>query len=98
VTVSLGGGKLGGQAATPVVSGVCYTGRGGNQKYVDRTGKPLWRWVIPIGGGLLAAVLIVAGTPHVTWYLRVALAVIAFLYISGQSAAYLWSSQADQGA
>jgi hypothetical protein len=54
--------------------------------------------VIPIGGGLLAAVLIVIGTPHVTWYLRAALAVIAFLYISGQSAAYLWSSHADQGA
>jgi len=60
--------------------------------------KTPWRWVIPIGGGLLAAVLIVAGTPHVTWYLRAPLAVIAFLYISGQSAAYLWSSHADQGA
>jgi hypothetical protein len=60
--------------------------------------KTPWRWVIPIGGGVLAAVLIVVGTPHVTWYLRAALAVIAFLYISGQSAAYLWSSHADQGA
>jgi len=59
--------------------------------------KSLGRWVIPIGGGLLAAILIVIGTPHVPWYLRVALAVIAFLYISGQSAAYLWSNQADQG-
>jgi len=56
------------------------------------------RWIIPIGGGLLAAVLIVLGTPHVAWFLRGALAVIAFLYISGQSAAYLWSSNADQGA
>ena len=65
---------------------------------MDRTRKSLWRWVIPIGGGLLAAVLIVVGTPHVTWYLRLGLAVIAFPYISGQSAAYLWSSQADQGA
>ena len=54
--------------------------------------------MIPIGGGLLAAVLIVVGMPHVTWYLRAALAVMAFLYISGQSAAYLWSSPADQGA
>lgn len=53
------------------------------------------RWLIPIGGGLLAAVLIVIGTPHVVWPLRAALAVIAFLYIAGQSAAYLWSS--DQG-
>jgi hypothetical protein len=60
--------------------------------------KPFGRWLIPIGGGLLAAVLIVLGTPHVSWYLRAALAVIAFLYISGQSAAYLWSSQTDQGA
>jgi hypothetical protein len=53
------------------------------------------RWLIPIGGGLLAAVLIVIGTPHVVWFLRLALAVIAFLYVAGQSAAYLWSS--DQG-
>lgn len=60
-------------------------------------GTSLWRWVVPIGGGLLAALLIVIGTPHVMWYLRAGLAVIAFLYISGQSAAYLWSSEADQG-
>jgi len=60
--------------------------------------KSFRRWLIPIGGGLLAAILIVLGTPHVSWYLRAALAVIAFLYISGQSAAYLWSSQTDQGA
>lgn len=55
------------------------------------------RWIIPIAGGLLAAVLIVIGTPHVVWYLRVLLAVIAFAYIAGQSAAYLWSSHTDQG-
>lgn len=55
------------------------------------------RWIIPISGGLLAAVLIVVGTPHVAWYLRAALALIAFVYIAGQSAAYLWSSDADQG-
>lgn len=55
------------------------------------------RWLIPIGGGLLAAVLIVIGTPHVAWYLRLLLALIAFLYISGQSAAYLWSTHPDQG-
>ena len=60
--------------------------------------RPRWHWVIPIGGGLLAAVLIAIGTPHVIWYLRLGLAVVAFLYISGQSAAYLWSSEADQGA
>jgi len=65
---------------------------------MNRRMKWRWRWLIPVGGGLLAAVLIVVGTPHVSWYLRLALAVIAFLYISGQSAAYLWSSQADQGA
>jgi hypothetical protein len=59
-------------------------------------GKPQ-RWIIPIGGGLLAAVLIVVGTPHVTWFIRAALAVIAFVYIAGQSAAYLWSSTTDQG-
>ena len=57
----------------------------------------LWRWLIPIGGGLLSAALIVIGTPHVAWYLRALLAVIAFVYIGGQSAAYLWSSHADQG-
>ena len=64
---------------------------------MNRTGKPLWRWLIPIGGGLLAAILIVIATPHVAWFLRAGLALIAFLYITGQSAAYLWSSQ-DQGA
>lgn len=58
-------------------------------------GQRTRRWLIPIGGGLLAAILVVIGTPHVIWPLRVALAVIAFLYIAGQSAAYLWSS--DQG-
>lgn len=61
-------------------------------------GKQLRRWVIPISGGVLAAVLIAVGTPHVFWYLRAALAVIAFLYIGGQSAAYLWSSETDQGS
>jgi len=55
------------------------------------------RWIVPIGGGLLSAVLIVIGTPHVAWYLRLALAMIAFLYIAGQSAAYLWSTRSDQG-
>jgi hypothetical protein len=59
--------------------------------------RRVWRWIIPIGGGLLAAVLIVVATPHVYWYLRLGLGLIAFLYIAGQSAAYLWSSQEDQG-
>ena len=62
----------------------------------QRQSKPR-RLIIPLGGGLLAAVLIVVGTPHVPWYIRAALAVIAFVYIAGQSAAYLWSSDADQG-
>jgi heme/copper-type cytochrome/quinol oxidase subunit 1 len=55
------------------------------------------RWLIPVGGGLLSAALIVVGTPHVAWYLRLPLALIAFAYIGGQSAAYLWSSHSDQG-
>ena len=55
------------------------------------------RWLIPIGGGILAAFLIVVGTPHVAWYLRLLLAIVAFLYIGGQSAAYLWASNSDQG-
>src|ERR1700694_31915 len=55
------------------------------------------RWMIPVGGGLLAAILIVIGTPHVAWYLRLFLALIAFVYIAGQSAAYLWSSNPDHG-
>jgi len=59
--------------------------------------RELWRWLIPVGGGLLAAVLIVIGTPHVTWYLRLFLALIAFIYVAGQSAAYLWSSNPDHG-
>jgi uncharacterized membrane protein YdbT with pleckstrin-like domain len=58
---------------------------------------PPRRWIIPLGGGLLAAVLIVLGTPHVAWFIRAVLALIAFVYIAGQSAAYLWSSAADQG-
>ena len=60
------------------------------------TMAPNSRWLIPIGGGLLSAVLIVIGTPHVAWYLRLALALIAFAYIAGQSAAYLWT-RSDQG-
>ena len=56
-----------------------------------------WRWLVPVGGGLLAGVLIVIGTPHVAWYLRVFLALIAFVYIAGQSAVYLWSSNPDHG-
>jgi len=59
--------------------------------------QTLSRWFIPVGGGLLAAILIVIGTPHVAWYLRILLGVVAFLYISGQSAAYLWASHSDQG-
>jgi hypothetical protein len=59
--------------------------------------RQIRRWLIPIGGGMLAAVLVVVGTPHVVWYLRIALAIVAFLYIAGQSAAYLWWSSADQG-
>jgi hypothetical protein len=55
--------------------------------------RPLRRWIIPVGGGLLCSILVVVGTPHVVWYLRVLLAAIAFLYIAGQSAAYLWSSE-----
>jgi hypothetical protein len=67
-----------------------------SQSLPQRRRKP-GRLIIPLGGGLLAAVLIVVGTPHVAWYIRAALAVIAFAYIAGQSAAYLWSSNADQG-
>lgn len=59
--------------------------------------RALWRWLIPVGGGLLAAVLMVIGTPHVAWYLRLFLALITFTYIAGQSAAYLWSSNPDHG-
>ena len=58
--------------------------------------KPLVRWVIPIGGGVVTGILIVLATPHVAWALRILLAVVAFLYFAGQSAAYLWSSS-DQG-
>lgn len=67
------------------------------EKENPRSRRRLWRWIIPIAGGLLAAVLIVIGTPHVAWYLRTVLAAVAFLYIGGQSAAYLWSSRFDQG-
>jgi hypothetical protein len=72
--------------------------RSGLARQAARAQQRSWsRWLIPVGGGLLSGVLIVIGTPHVAWYLRLLLAVIAFLYISGQSAAYLWSSNSDQG-
>jgi hypothetical protein len=64
---------------------------------LDRKRSRPRRWIIPLAGGLFAAVLAVIGTPHVTWYLRAALALIAFAYIAGQSATYLWSNAADQG-
>jgi hypothetical protein len=53
------------------------------------------RWIIPIGGGLSSAILIVIATPHVAWFLRALLAMVAFLYIAGQSAAYLWHDDAE---
>lgn len=56
-----------------------------------------WRWAIPIGGGLLSAVLVFLITPHVVLPLRILLGVVALIYIGGQSAAYLWSSASDQG-
>jgi hypothetical protein len=61
----------------------------------QRRGRDLRRWIIPFGGGLLAAILIVLSTPHVAWYLRLPLGLLAFAYVSGQSAAYLWTH--DQG-
>ena len=61
-----------------------------------RVNRRVWRWAIPIGGGLASAILIVIATPHVVWFIRAGLALIAFLNIAGQSAAYLWSSR-DQG-
>jgi len=67
-----------------------------SRSWPQRRSQPI-RWAIPVGGGLLAAILIVLGTPHVAWYVRAALAVIAFVYIAGQSAAYLWPNDADQG-
>jgi hypothetical protein len=54
-----------------------------------------WRWIIPIGGGLLAAALIIVATPHVALLLRILLGVVAFGYICGQSAAYLWHDDAN---
>lgn len=60
--------------------------------------RGLWRWAIPIGGGLLAAVLVVLITPHLFLPLRILLGVVTLLYIAGQSAAYLWSDSSDQGA
>ena len=59
-------------------------------------GREIVRWAIPIGGGAITSVLIVVATPHVAWVLRLVLAIVAFLYFAGQSAAYLWSSS-DQG-
>ena len=38
----------------------------------------------------MAAILIVVFTPDVAWFFRLFLAIVAFAYIGGQSAAYLW--------
>jgi hypothetical protein len=62
------------------------------------THRKLKRWIVPVGGGLLAAGLVVYGTPHVPLVLRLVLALIAFAYIGGQSAAYLGSgTKSDEG-
>jgi hypothetical protein len=66
-----------------------------DERRAPRARVRLHRLLIPVVGGLLAAVLIVVGTPHVAWFLRAVLALIAFAYVCGQSAAYLWTS--DQG-
>src|SRR2546421_11367568 len=55
------------------------------------------RWLIPIGGGMLAAFLIVIGTPHVAWDLRLFLGGVAFLYIGGQSPAHLCAAASEPG-
>jgi len=53
---------------------------------------------MPIGGAVVASVLAVIVTPHVHWVARLFLAAVVFLYIGGQSAAYLWPSADDQGS
>jgi hypothetical protein len=73
------------------------TAPAGRSELTRRHRRKLGRWIIPVGGALLSALLIVIATPHVAWYLRVGLGLITFLYIGGQSAAYLWSSHHDQG-
>jgi hypothetical protein len=60
--------------------------------------RHLKRWIVPVAGGLLAAGLVVYGTPHVPWVFRLVLALIAFAFIGGQSAAYLGSgTKSDEG-
>lgn len=47
------------------------------------------RWIGPIVAAVGAAVLIWLAMPHVPWYFKLPLALLALGYIGAQSAAYL---------
>lgn len=47
------------------------------------------RWVGPVVAAVGAAVLIWLAMPHVPWYVKLPLALLALGYIGAQSAAYL---------
>lgn len=47
------------------------------------------RWIGPVVAALGAGVLVWLATPHVPWYFKLPLALLALGYIGAQSAAYL---------
>jgi hypothetical protein len=56
------------------------------------------RWVGPLFAAVGAAILIWLAMPHVPWYLKLPLALLALGYVGAQSAAYLGHrEEADRG-
>src|SRR5712692_6707155 len=71
-----------------------YTGAPSMGDHVARmlAGTPIRdrrRWVGPVIAAVGAAVLIWLAMPHVPWYVKLPLALLALGYIGAQSAAYL---------
>ena len=53
------------------------------------------RWIAPAVAAFGSAAVIRFVLPHVAWYLKAPLALIAFVYIGAQSAAYLAPDDSD---
>ena len=53
------------------------------------------RWIAPAVAAFGSAAVIWFVLPHVAWYFKAPLALIAFVYIGAQSAAYLAADDSD---
>jgi hypothetical protein len=63
---------------------------------VGRSGtKNPRRWIAPAVAAVGSAAVIWFVLPHVPWYFKAALALLAFAYIGAQSAAYLAADDSD---